>query len=120
MRAAALILATLGLAAPASAGTAPHAPELSEADAPPTVLRYLRPDASATFARGRDGHNCRGGGWFSETQAYRWDGRALGQQRWTREHDLTYWPARRGRVTFDGITFHNDTHQPVLVAAWCD
>lgn len=63
---------------------------------------------------------CAHGTYYSDISAYRWNGRALGAQRWTRERTLTYWRARHGRVTFDGITWRNRTRAAVLVAGWCE
>lgn len=97
-------LATLALASPA----------LGDARTPPTELAYLQPHASVTYAHGRSGYNCQPRGWFSDMQAYRWNGSAMPAQRRTRDG------YRWGRVTFDGITFRNGSRAPVLVAGWCE
>jgi hypothetical protein len=93
---------------------------LGQAETPPTYLTYLWPNGHVTYARGHDGHNCPRGGFFTDTSAYRWNGGALGPQRWNRDHTLTYWRGYKGNVTFDGITFTNTTRAKVLVAGWCE
>lgn len=113
-----VILALLGVVA----GCAHARPvSLSDALSPPTELVFLYPHASVTYAYGREGYNCpREGRYFSDVSAYNWRGDAIGAQRWNRDHTVTYWRNRTGRVTFDGITFRNDSRQFVLVAGWCD
>jgi hypothetical protein len=92
----------------------PHAVALADAAYAPDYLRVLRPMRATTVARqcGRDGY-------WPEVSAYKWNGAALGGQRWNAERTLTYWRAARGRVTFDGITWRNRTWHAVLVAGWC-
>lgn len=111
----------VGLIAALSIGGAvenAHARAVSLADAsyPPTYLVYLYPGASVTYAD--HGENCPGGGFFSDVSAYQWNGHAVGRQHHTELSD--YWPTKSGRVTFDGITFRNRSHRPVLVAGWCE
>jgi hypothetical protein len=91
---------------------------LGDATTAPTYLVYLRPHGSVTYSVGSDGHNCPRGGFFTDVSAYAWNGTAIGAQFHTNDHD--YWRGYRGRVSFDGITFHNGTHRKVLVAGWCD
>lgn len=98
---------------------------LSDAATPPTNLVLVGAHESVNFALAHDGtvYNCGEDryGWFSDVSAYRWNGRALGDQRWNRAHDRTYWrDPRGGRVVFDGVTFVNRTSYPVLVAGWCE
>lgn len=98
---------------------------LSQSEVAPTYLTYLWPGASVTYASEDDGYNCvdkhgRGVGWFSDVSAYTWQGKPLSQQQWAQHHTLTFWRAKKGRVTFDGITFRNHTSKPVLVAGWCE
>lgn len=115
---AALIVA-LGLAIASDAeGHSAHgsrAVSLSEARYAPTMLARIPAGTRATFD-----HQCPRGTFYSEVSAYRADGSALGPQRWNRDHTRTYWRASPTRaVGFDGITFHNRTTRPVLVAGWC-
>lgn len=98
----------------ASASTPARAVSLSDARIAPDMLRILPAGHAATFLR-----QCPRGHYFTETSAYRWNGRALSGQRWNADRTLTYWRARHGRVTFDGLTFHNGTRAAVLVAGWC-
>lgn len=107
-----------------SASAQARAVGLGDAITPPTYLVYLYPHGSVTYARSdrhHVGENCPHGGFFTDVSAYHWNGTALAPQRWTSDHTLTYWRNRNGRsVSFDGITFHNGTYSPVLVAGWCD
>lgn len=64
-------------------------------------------------------HQCAHGGWFTEYQAYRSDGGALGPQRRSSDGRLRFWAGRHGRVTFDGVTFRNGTRARARVAGWC-
>lgn len=52
---------------------------LSDANTPPTVLRYVQPHHSVTYASEDDGYNCldangRGRSFFTEVSAYAWNG----------------------------------------------
>lgn len=110
----------IGTPAPAAGTPAPftaRAVALSDATWPPSALRLLYPGQTWTVAR--DGTPCPRGGYYGDVSAYRWNGSALGAQTWTADHQVTYWRATRGRVTFDGVTFRNRTRDPVLVAGWC-
>lgn len=116
------ILAATAHAKTLTTDTPAQAVALSDATTAPTYMTLLRPGASALYT-GRGGYNCPGGSYFTDVSAYTWQGRALGPQRWTRDHTLTYWRVPnhpRQFVTFDGIKFHNDSHRAVLVAGWCD
>lgn len=115
----ACLATALALAGSAMAST-PRAVALSAATSSPTYLTYLYPHAHVTYSRGRDGHNCPRGGFFTDVSAYNWRGGALSPQRWD-TIGLDYWRTPGGhRVTFDGITFTNESRRPVLVAGWCD
>jgi hypothetical protein len=112
-----------GMSAAASVvASEPRAREVALEDArvPPTRLAYLTPGQSRTYARGIEGWNCAGRGWFSDVQAYHWDGSALGPQEFNPKRQIIFWRSVRGRVTFDGITFRNRTSMPVIVAGWCE
>jgi hypothetical protein len=95
------------LSAPAPA---PRAVSLSDARYAPDTLRYLHAGertCARGFARGTD------------LSAYRWDGSALGPQRWNKDRTRMLWANRVGkRVVFDGVCFYNRTNGAVLVAAW--
>ncbi len=87
-----------------------------------TADATVRADFAATLRPGKAvivDNQCPRGGWFTETSAYRHDGSALAAQQWTRDHTLTYWRGTHGRVTFDGVMFHNGTRASVIVAGWC-
>jgi hypothetical protein len=89
---------------------------LTDATVPPNTLRYLMPGQHVTYPI----QCANGSGFWSDVSAYRWSGRALGAQRWSRSALRYVWDdPRGGRVTFDGITFRNRTRSPVLVAGWC-
>jgi hypothetical protein len=94
---------------------------LSDATAAPTYLVYLWPGGTVTYAD-RHGENCPSGGYFSDVQAYHWNGSALPYgQRWSARLGVQYWRNEHRRlVTFDGVTFANRTRASVLVAAWCE
>jgi hypothetical protein len=93
---------------------------LWDAVQPPSELSVVWPGESHTYARGREGWNCSHHAWFTDVQAYRWNGQALGRQQWNDRTQVIFWRDKRGgRVTFDGITFRNRTHHPVQVAGWC-
>ena len=111
-------LAALLTAAVVAPGLAPgqgRAVALTDASGPPTWLRLLAPGKATHRPR-----QCPGGAFYSDVHAYRWDGRALGPQRWNTDHDRQTWRGVRGRVTFDGVSFHNGTRRPVLAAGWCE
>ena len=117
-----IVIVTLATTLVWVAGAHARPVELSDARVPPTVLAYVGPHDSITFASENDGYNCpASNAWFSEVSAYRWNGGALGDQH--RSAFLDWW-VRPGhphqRVTFDGITFRNHTRIPVLVAGWCE
>jgi len=95
---------------------------LPQATIAPDRMALLQPGRSVTYTSEDDGYNCpEKHAFFTETSAYRWNGYQLSGQRWNADHTVTYWRDNRhgGRVTFDGITFRNHTHRPVLVAGWC-
>lgn len=102
-------LTALTLAAPAAAHQA-RPVALSDARVAPDMLRLLAPGQHLTELR-----QCPRGGYYGDTSAYRWNGRALPAQTWNRLHDRTRW----GRVSYDGLTWHNRYPFPVLVAGWC-
>lgn len=116
---AAMVLLTWGLAGLARADV--RAVSLSDASAPPASLVYLYPGASVTLAHARTGYTCAPAGrYFSDVSAYRWDGSALGPQRWEARALRYVWRDHAGRaVTWDGATWRNHTGAPVLVAGWC-
>src|SRR5204863_147484 len=80
---------------------------LSDATAVPTFVAVVTPGRSVTKVR-----QCRGRGYWSDVNAYRWDGGALAAQRWNSDRTVMRW----ARVTFDGITFRNGGRTAVLVA----
>lgn len=105
-----MLFALAGIAAAAAADARPVG--LWDATARPDYVRTLKPHRFAT-ARG-----C----WLTEYQAYRYNGGPLANQR---RHNgpfpYVYWRDSRngGNVTFDGITFVNNTQHTVIVAGWC-
>ena len=103
----------LAAAAIVPSGAAAHARSVSLTDASsaPSYLRLLQPGSGVTKTR-----QCPRGQFYSDVNAYRWNGHALAPQRWNAAGDVMTW----GRVKFDGITFHNGGRRPVLVAAWCE
>lgn len=107
-----------------SAVAAPRAVRLSDARTAPTHLALLAPHARTTLDDWQCGRAPVNGSasdrYYSDTSAYGWDGHALGAQRWTRDHTVTYWRTRTGRVTFDGVVFRNHSRRAVLVAGWCE
>src|SRR4051794_15575014 len=83
----ALSIAAFALAAARAHATVPppsDAPQdtvsLWDAVQPPSELSIVWPGEQHTYARGREGWNCAHHAWFTETQAYRWNGEALGRQ----------------------------------------
>lgn len=107
-----LCAATLASGAYVDRALGARAVSLSDAATMPTVEHALRAHRSVSVPL-----------WcafnLTDVSAYYWDGSALGAQRWTSDHTVTYWRAKRGRVTFDGLTFRNRTRATVLVAVWC-
>lgn len=103
-------------AAPAVSHSHPQARAVAAEDAsyPGDFTATLRPMQSVTVFE-----QCSHDGFFTETQAYRSNGGRLGAQQWNRRGDLTFWRGRHGSVRFDGITFSNRTHAPVIVKGWC-
>jgi hypothetical protein len=90
---------------------------LADASTPPNTLRYVMPGQHVTYPI----QCANGSGFWSDVSAYRWNGKPLGAQRWSRSALRWVWDdPRGGRVTFDGITFRNRTRSPVLVAGWCE
>lgn len=128
MAAAGLLILGIGYGT-AHAAAGGKSVELSAASIEPDYLAYVPSDGRATPKRAiRDyyGRPCRNPdtgrrGYFSDVQAYRWDGGALAGQQWDGTRLLYSWADTRegGRVTYDGITFRNHTARPVLVAGWC-
>lgn len=108
----------IGSSANALAANLRHAEPVKLADAKrePSMLRLLKADRSVTVTR-----QCARGTYFADTSAYRWNGTALMGQRWNKARDRTFWLDGQagGRVTFDGIKFHNGTSMDVLIAGWC-
>jgi hypothetical protein len=99
---------------PGLAANAAQPVVLSDAAVSPTWLRLVQPHRSAAIPLGCAYR-------ASDVSAYRWNGHALGAQRWTADHLVTYWTTRHHRrVTFDGVTFRNRTRSAVIVAAWCE
>lgn len=94
----------------------PHAPTLGDATSPPRMLVMVPAHDAWQVLRQCDGKRM---GFYTNVQAYTWSGGGL-VQRWTRDKTLTYWRIGHGRVTFDGLTWHNESRRPVLVAGWCD
>lgn len=127
----ALLLAGILLAGSAASRQAREV-ELSDARIAPSKLAYLKPGQDRTYAHGVEGWNCPHRTWFSDVSAYHWDGSALGPQRFdaralkyvwrntVQRARRSHWRSVKGQVTFDGITFHNRTGQPVIVAGWCE
>lgn len=113
-----LILAAAGLTGAAVAKAEPQAKPvaLSDARMAPDFIASVRPHNAVLIEYQCDRH---GRTYFTDTSAYRRNGAALGAQRWTRDHTLTYWKAPKGYVTFDGVTFRNLTPYRVLIAGWC-
>lgn len=117
-----------GLASDAMASSAPNIQQASE---PPTFMAYLLPGQEVTPPRairdreaGRPCFNTRTGrrGYFSDVQAYHWDGRGFAPQRWDDDLPGWYWQPKgwKRAVWYDGLTFGNATRHPVLVAGWCE
>jgi hypothetical protein len=98
----------------AGATPQPRAAPASAATVDADFSASLRPGAVVTVDR-----QCAHGGWFTEYQAYRSNGDALGPQHRSRDGLLVSWAGRHGRVTFDGVTFRNLTHARTRVAGWC-
>lgn len=93
----------------------PHPVALSDARSAPHTLLYVKRGDAANVLR-----QCSRGHWFSDVSAYRWDGSALGAQRWNRAHDRILWPVPgEGAVHYNGIRVWNDTRHPILFAGWC-
>lgn len=99
------------------AAARPRAVALTDARVAPDYLRLVRPSRTRCLPS-----RIVWGG--TEVSAYRWNGRALGPERWgrlrtTRTHgDWWRMPGTRDRVEYDGACFHNETRQAVLVAVW--
>ena len=90
---------------------------LADASVAPTWKRTLAPGAYVHAP------TCKGGGFPSDVGAYRADGSAMSGQRWDKRTLRYYWRSlygARGRVTYDGATFRNNTSAPRLVAQWCE
>lgn len=92
---------------------------LGQAHTPPTEMAYLWPHSHVTYDVDGDGHNCwsHGGSFFTDVQAYRWDGTGFARQRRLQYEDL--WQRGALKVTFDGRTFTNHSRVRVLIAGWC-
>lgn len=102
----------------ASADAAANPVGLADARSAPQTILYVIPGGQYDTLDGVS--QCARGGFWTEFSAYRWDGSALGGQRWNAMHDRAYWhDARGGRVTFDGRTIYNGTRHPILFAGWC-
>lgn len=102
-----------------------RAPSLPQATYSPDFLTMVQSDDGIRPTTDRKGHPrvCRHH-YFTEVQAYAWNGNPIPgaiPQRWDAKRSLIYWIDGQGggRVTFDGLTFHNHTSWPVLVAGWC-
>lgn len=105
-------MAGFGLARVIGADGRPVA--LTEARRPPTWLVLVKAGGSVTRAV-----QCPGRTFYSDVNAYRWDGGPLAPQKWAGRGGP--FPAMRwGAVTFDGLTFRNHNDRPVLVAGWCE
>jgi hypothetical protein len=105
---------TAAMLAPGSPAIAAQSVRLTDATVAPSWLRLVQPHRSAAIPLGCAYR-------LSDVSAYRWNGHALGAQRWTADHLVTYWTTRHHRrVTFDGRTFRNRTRSAVIVAAWCE
>lgn len=98
---------------------------LADAHSAPSMLHYVQAGRYFTPNTDAMGRPCKrtaqARAYYSDVSAYAWDGSALGAQRRNARTLLTYWhrPGSAGAVTYDGLTFHNDTYAPVLVAGWC-
>jgi len=79
---------------------APRAVALADASGSPAMLRLVKPRRAYASVR-----QCARGTYFTDTQAYTWRGGKVGRQRWNRDHTVTYWNTRTGRVSFDGIVW---------------
>lgn len=112
--AALAVAGSLAATAVAVAAPQPRAVPASAATVGADFSASLRPGGVVTVD-----HQCAHGGWFTEFQAYRSDGRALGPQRRSPDGRLRFWAGRHGRVTFDGVTFRNGTRARARVAGWC-
>lgn len=104
---------------------APRAVSLADAHVSPSMLRYVFPGHTFTPRTDAQGHPCHAhgrAGFYSDVSAYRWNGSALGPQRWNARALVYYWHARgdAGAAVYDGLSFRNDTYAPVLVAGWCE
>jgi hypothetical protein len=104
-----LIVAVLAIAADAALAQTPRPVNLTNSSYPPDFLEYVQPGE-----RSSDVPKC-----TSDVSAYRWNGRALGAQHSNTMGDRIVWNGQRGRAVYDGMSFENRTHRPVLVAAWC-
>jgi hypothetical protein len=58
-----------------------------------------------------------GGSYWTNFNAYRANGRALGVQRYNSDSTVITWAHG---VTFDGITVRNRTDKAIMWAGWCD
>lgn len=96
-----------------------HAVPITAARHAPREMVYLYPGGTVTYDKG---FQCPRGAYFSDVSAYTWKGGKLGRQTWESNGPYVYSQWRSGfggRVTFDGITFRNETPRRVLVAGWC-
>lgn len=112
--AALAVTGSLATAADAIAAPQPRAVPASTATVSADFTASLRPGAVVTID-----HQCAHGGYFTEYQAYRSNGDALGPQRRSPDGLLVSWAGRHGRVTFDGATFRNGMRARTRVAGWC-
>jgi hypothetical protein len=87
---------------------------IRDATVAPYFAATLAPGKSVTLVQ-----QCPHRGYFTEYSAYRHDGSALAAQNGIGRDNLVSWRGAHGRVTFDGVTFHNGTRARVIVAGWC-
>lgn len=109
------LAAALTLAPAVHAAPHPQAVSLSQASREPDVLVYVKAGRRHVLGRPCHGHV------VTEVSAYRWDGSALGSQRWNRAHDAMRWHDgwEGGNVWFNGLSVRNRTARPILFAGWC-
>lgn len=128
---AAIILAgSLAQDASAHVSAPAKAVALTDASDAPTFLRMIPPRGHVTPARAihdRLGRPCRNPetgkrGYFSNVQAYAWNGASIGGQQYDHHESIDFWriPGLKRVVWYDGLTFHNPTRTSVLVAGWCE
>lgn len=107
-------LAATSIAAGVAYASTARPMSTSDATAGADFTATIRPGQRLTIE-----HQCARGGYFTEFSAYRHDGSALGPQNWREGRTLVYWQGAHGRVTFDGVTWRNETRATAVVKGWC-